>query len=245
MRLLAAGTGSRCQALSGSHDVPAARCNSRPGYDASKLRRAIFEKSLELEDQGSKYRALLELGYSALGFLLIFLTDAVSPLPDEGGIDAAYSFDNERETSCISGEELHGLPYGVGADVWPMLARITGMSFADWNADHESNGIRLHIELHKAFADFKIYLEQNTNIDMVVHYRSQPPSADVRMDLSTILSVKRKRSVPTGPRWRDPSASSCDRNLRTGSHILDVLNHLPGGATPPPGFNLFEGSDEI
>ncbi|KAJ7250561.1 hypothetical protein C8J57DRAFT_1354191, partial [Mycena rebaudengoi] len=76
-------------------------------------------------------------------------------------------------------EVLHGFPYGVGANVSPgTILAITGVSFENSVADHESNALPLHIILHALFTNFQIYFELNANNELVLCYRTQPPQAD-------------------------------------------------------------------
>ncbi|KAJ7086642.1 hypothetical protein C8R44DRAFT_893438 [Mycena epipterygia] len=57
------------------------------------IRYEILKKRMELEEQGSKYWALLELGWSVLASFIIL--DAVSSLQYEDTISARQSFDDK------------------------------------------------------------------------------------------------------------------------------------------------------
>ncbi|KAJ7461805.1 hypothetical protein B0H11DRAFT_2056120 [Mycena galericulata] len=203
------------------------------------IRREIFEKRSELEDQGSKYWALLELVQSRNRTPSAQHTPLTNNEKRELAMANLRKRDNYRcrlsgfQLENITGstediqnevnplpvyhaplEVVHGLPYDTGKDAWAMLSCIIGLSLADCITDHESNAILLHKQIHDAFTNFNIYFELNANNDMVVRYRTQPSGADVRNDFSILPSIRRNVQDPTNPRWRDPSGSSCDTGFR-------------------------------
>ncbi|KAJ7212048.1 hypothetical protein GGX14DRAFT_621464 [Mycena pura] len=186
-----------------------------PTVNPTAARRAfilheIFEKRDALEKQGSRYFSLIEtiLTWTPSAYD-IFENDAtcavmnVSPLVwciylYPNGCVPLTMDEDEYDPDAIEASlgVVHILPYAAGTGAWPMLARVTGMSIKDWDADHESNAILLHDALNRAFSGFRIYFEQNTKNEIVIRFRTEPLYANPIRTFRPMYSPRRDFRCP-------------------------------------------------